>query len=218
MASLGQSFNVNSLPKDEGGEFTPLPEGWYNVVVKDSQLKPTKDGSGQYISIRLTVEGPTHAGRGIFTNLNIINKSPDAERIGRAQLRTVLECGGVQEFSDTDQLIGIRLQVKVAVKPARQDPATGRVYDADNEVKGYKAIEGAAMPAMGCGIPAFQQQPAPAFAAQPPAFQQPAPPYQAPQQAAQPVPAAAPWAAPQGQQPSAPAVSGTPPWAARPAA
>lgn len=204
MASLGQSFNVNSLPKDEGGEFTPLPEGWYNVVVKDSQLKPTKDGSGQYISIRLTVEGPTHAGRGIFTNLNIVNKSPDAERIGRAQLRTVLECGGVQEFSDTDQLIGIRMQVKVAVKPARQDPATGRVYDADNEVKGYKAIEGAAMPAMGGGIPALQQSPAaPAFTAQPPA---------------QPAPSAAPWAAPQGQQPAAPATGATPPWAARPAA
>ena len=212
MAFLGQSFNVNSLPKDEGGEFTPLPEGWYNVVVKDSQLKPTKDGSGQYISIRLTVEGPTHAGRGVFTNLNIVNKSPDAERIGRAQLRTILECGGVQEFSDTDQLIGIRLQVKVVVKPARQDPATGRVYDADNEVKGYKAIEDASMPA-------FQQPPAaPTLAAQPPAFQQPAPTYQAPQQAAQPVPAAAPWAAPQGQQPAAPATGSAPPWAARPAA
>ena len=211
MAFIGQSFSTNSLPQDAGGEFTPLPEGWYDVVVKTSDLKPTKDGSGQYISLRLTVEGPTHAGRGIFTNLNITNSSPDAERIGRSQLRTILELSGIDEFSDTDQLIGVRLSVKVAIKPARVDQITGKQYEADNEVKGYREASNAA------SKPYFAAPQAPAFAQQPAAFQQPQVPAfnQAPVQPAQSpaAPASPPWAAPQQHQ-QAPAASAAPFWAA----
>ena len=197
MAFIGQSFSTHSLPQDAGGEFTPLPEGWYDVVVKTSDLKPTKDGSGQYISLRLTVEGPTHAGRGIFTNLNITNRSPDAERIGRAQLRTILELSGIDEFSDTDQLIGARFAANVKVRAPYVDK-TGQQRDADNEVKGYRAASNAA------SKPSFAAPSAPAF-------------HQAPVQTAQSpaAPASPPWAAAAPQQAAPQVVAGyAPPWAA----
>lgn len=210
MAFIGQSFSTHSLPQDAGGEFTPLPEGWYDVVVKTADLKPTKDGSGQYISLRLTVEGPTHAGRGIFTNLNITNRSPDAERIGRAQLRTILELSGIDEFSDTDQLIGARFAANVKIRAPYVDK-TGQQRDADNEVKGYRAASNAA------SKPSFAAPTAPAFAQQPAAFQQPQVPafQQAAVQPAQSLAAQAspPWAAPQQHQ-QAPAASVAPFWAA----
>lgn len=212
MAFIGQSFSTHSLPQDAGGEFTPLPEGWYDVVVKSSELKPTKDGSGQYISLRLTVEGPTHAGRGIFTNLNITNRSPDAERIGRSQLRTILELSGIDEFSDTDQLIGARFAANVKVRAPYVDK-TGQQRDADNEVKGYRAASNAA------SKPSFAAQSAPAFAQQPAAFQQPQVPafQQAPVQPAQSpsAPASPPWAAAAPQQAAPQVIAGyAPPWAA----
>lgn len=45
MAYLDQPINVNELPED-GGDYTPLPPGDYQTVVKDAELKATNDGTG----------------------------------------------------------------------------------------------------------------------------------------------------------------------------
>jgi hypothetical protein len=113
------------------------------VTVKDAELKATNDGTGQYIKLRLDVTGPAHSGRVIFANLNIRNKSSAAEQIGRAQLGSLMKAAGLATLTDTDRLIGSSLVVKVAIREARTDPATGKkTYEASNEVKAYKAAEG----------------------------------------------------------------------------
>ena len=91
MAYLDQPINVNELPEDTGGDYTPLPPGDYQTVIKDAELKATNDGTGQYIKLRLDVTGPTHAGRVVFANVNIRNKSSAAEQIGRAQLGALMK-------------------------------------------------------------------------------------------------------------------------------
>lgn len=142
MAYLDQAINLTDLPEDTGGDFTPIPAGDYAVTVKDAELNATKDGTGQYIKLRLDVTGPDHSGRVIFANLNIRNKSSAAEQIGRAQLGSLMKAAGLATLTDTDQLIGSSLVVKVAIREARTDPATGKTYEASNEVKAYKAAEG----------------------------------------------------------------------------
>lgn len=132
MAFIGD-FKRDSLPKGEG--FTPVPAGWYIVTISGSEVKETKDGTGTYIKLVLDIQGPSHAGRKIFSNINIRNKSPDAERIGLQQLREIMEAGGLDDVTDSDQLIGVTLEAKVAVKPASGD------YEAGNEIKGYRGIE-----------------------------------------------------------------------------
>ena len=90
MAYLDTPINANDLPDDTGGDYTPLPEGEYSVTIKDAEVKATNDGTGQYIKLRLDVQGPTHAGRVVFSNINIRNKSEQAEQIGRGQLKAVM--------------------------------------------------------------------------------------------------------------------------------
>lgn len=132
MAFLGQTFDVNTLP--EGGNYDPLPPGWYTATIADAELKTTKDGSGQYIKVRYDITGPTHQGRVVFGNLNIKNASAKAEEIGRQQLGEIMRAIGLARVTDTDQLIGGVLQIKLSVRAATEE------YSAQNEVRGFKAI------------------------------------------------------------------------------
>ncbi len=135
---LNEEFNVATLPTGTKN-FDPLPPGWYGASITEAELKTTKDGSGQYIKVRYTITGPTHEGRVVFGNLNTRNASLKAEEIGRAQLGDVMRAIGVPSVSDTDQLIGGVLQIKIVIRPADGQ------YAEQNEIKGYKANDGSAL-------------------------------------------------------------------------
>lgn len=155
MARLNESFNANELPEDTGGDYTPLPAGDYNVTIVDAEIKDTKSKTGQYINLKLEVNGPTHIGRFLFAIVNIKNESSVAEQIGRGQLGSILRALGIETLEDTDQLIGGPLCVKVAVKAA-----SGQ-YAAGNEIKAYKVQGDAPAPAPRAAVAA---KPAPAAA------------------------------------------------------
>ena len=147
MAFLGQTFDANELPQGTGGNFEPLPEGNYNATITQAELKDTNDKTGQYIKLRLDITGPSHQGRVIFSNLNIKNASAKAEEIGRQQLGDIMRAVGLAKVTDTDQLIGGNVNIKLTIRAARTDEKTGKTYEASNEVKGYRAINGGAAPA-----------------------------------------------------------------------
>lgn len=154
MAFLEHAINLDDLPESSGdGEFKPLPAGWYSATINKAELKPTKDGTGQYIAIRYDITGPTHQGRVVFGNVNIRNKSEKAEEIGRAQLGDIMRAIGLKQVSDTDQLIGGSLQIKLDIKTDEQ-------YGTRNEVKGFKT-SGDAMP-IAASISSFPKPASPA--------------------------------------------------------
>ena len=152
MAFLEHAINLEDLPESTSGEFTPLPAGWYSATINKAELKPTKDGTGQYIAIRYDITGPTHQGRVVFGNVNIRNKSEKAEEIGRAQLGDIMRSVGLKQVSDTDQLVGGSLQIKLEIKTDD--------YGTKNEVKGFKA-SGDAMP-IAASVPTFPKPASPA--------------------------------------------------------
>lgn len=136
MSFLDTTFNVNDLPASQNiGEFTPLPEGWYDANIAGAELKTTKAGNGQYISIQYSIIGPTHQGRVVFGNLNIRNPNPKAEEIGRQQLGDLMRAIGLASVSDTDQLIGGMLSIKLKIRKSDQ-------YGDSNDISSYKALTG----------------------------------------------------------------------------
>jgi hypothetical protein len=139
MAFLNEEFNVNELPQGNGN-FEPVPAGWYTATISQSELKDTKAGNGQYIKLRYDITGPSHQGRVVFGNLNIKNANPKAEEIGRQQLGDIMRAIGLAKVTDTDQLIGGHIGIKLDVKEDAQ-------YGASNEVKAFKSISGSAAPA-----------------------------------------------------------------------
>ena len=141
MAFLTESFDVDQLPQGTSS-FDPLPAGWYTAHITQAELKATNDGNGQYIKLRYDITGPTHQGRVVFGNLNIKNASAQAEEIGRQQLGEVMRAIGLSRVTDTDQLIGGNLSIKLDIRAARTDDKTGKTYDATNEVKGFRSLTG----------------------------------------------------------------------------
>jgi hypothetical protein len=140
MAFLTEEFNVNDLPVSKMGSFEPLPAGWYTATINQAELKDTKANNGQYIKLRYDITGPTHQGRVVFGNLNIKNANPKAEEIGRQQLGEIMRAIGLAKVTDTDQLIGGQISIKLEIKQDDQ-------YGASNEVKGFRSVAGSPAPA-----------------------------------------------------------------------
>ena len=138
MAFLDQTYDVDQLPKGNNN-FEPLPAGWYNVSITGADVKKTKQGNGEYIAVRYDITGPTHQGRVVFANLNIKNPNPKAEEIGRQKLGDIMRAIGLARVTDTDQLIGGQLAIKLSVKKSEE-------FGDSNDVKGFKAIEGSIPP------------------------------------------------------------------------
>lgn len=237
------NFDARQVAPDTGA-LDPVPAGWYNVMIDQSEKKPTNDGQGEYLELRYNVLDGQHAGRKLFGRHNIRNASAQAQEIAWKQLSAVCHAVQMLVVQDSQQLHGIPLKIKVSLRAARTDNETGKTYDASNDIKAWKNINepteaappGAA-PAPAGGVPAgfgapagFAPQQAPAAppaawgapAAAPAAWQPAQPPaappqYQQPQPPAAQPPAAQPWqgGAPAGvQQPW----QGGPPAVAQPPA
>jgi len=152
-------FNAADVPPAE--DFTPIPAGEYLMQITDSDMKATKDGTGQYLELTLQVIDGEHKGRLCWDRLNLINKNPKAVEIAQRSLSSICRATGVPSVHDSAQLHGKPLVARVKyVEPQGQ-------YDAKNDIKAYKPASGA---------PATAGQPASAAPAKPAqaAAQQPA--------------------------------------------
>lgn len=134
MAFLDQSFSLDELPVSTSS-FEPLPAGWYTAIINKAEVKTTKTGDGEYISVRYDITGPTHQGRVVFGNINFKNPNAKAEEVARKQLGEIMRAIGLNRVSDTDQLIGGQLSIKLVVQNDAQ-------YGDRNEIKGFKAAGG----------------------------------------------------------------------------
>lgn len=132
MASLDFAYTAADLPVSTSS-FEPLPAGWYTASITGAEIKNTKAGTGQYIAVKYTITGPSFQGRIVFGNLNIKNPNVKAEEIGRQQLGEIMRAINLPKVTDTDQLIGGNLGIKLDVKRSEE-------YGDSNEVKGFKTI------------------------------------------------------------------------------
>lgn len=165
------AINFDATTVEPNASFDPLPAGWYNANITSSEMNPTKDGSGAYIQLELTILDGQYANRKVFDRLNVQNKSQVAQEIAYATLSSICHATGVIQVQDTSQLHGIPMEVKLSVRPASDG------YEAANDVKGYRASSQGAG-----GMSQAPQMAAPAQ--QPPAQQPPAQNWNAPQQSA----------------------------------
>jgi hypothetical protein len=145
MAFLNEEFDASTV-EVSNNQYDPVPAGWYSVKVTDADLRTTKAGNGQYIAVRYDITGPSHQGRVVYGNLNIKNPNPKAEEIGRQQLAELMGAIGLKKVSDTDQLIGGELEVKLSIRQSEQ-------YGDSNDVKGYKSATGSVPPAPQASAP-----------------------------------------------------------------
>ena len=141
MGFLEETFDIKDMPVEESRDFAPIPAGWYTASISGADARDTKKGTGKYIAVRFDIIGPEYQGRVVWCNLNTRNPNQQAEEIGRRQLGTIMRAIGLAKLEDSDQLLGGTLQIKVTV-------INDKNYGPGNEVKGFKAANGSAPPAV----------------------------------------------------------------------
>jgi len=132
MAQLPNQFDANTINPNTA--FEPLPAGWYNVMITDSEMKQTKAGTGYYLQLTLQVLDGQYANRKLFERLNLVNPNPTAQEIAQQTLSAICHATGVLQITDSVQLHNKPMAVKTTVKHDEQ-------YGDKNEIKGYKATE-----------------------------------------------------------------------------
>jgi hypothetical protein len=128
MARLSETFVADEA---EDLSFEPLPPGVYVAQVKKTDLKVTKAGDGEYIALQweiLEADDDRYVGRVVFQNLNIVNPSEMATKIGRSQLKQITKAMGIDNLTDTDELLGTPVKITLKIRKGKDG------YDDSNDV------------------------------------------------------------------------------------
>jgi hypothetical protein len=130
------AYNFNAEEVEPSSSFDPIPAGWYQAIISNSEMKATRDGYGEYLSLTLQVIDGQYQNRLVFARLNLKNANDKAVDIARKDLAAICRAVGVMSPQASEELHDIPLMIKVKVRPASGD------YEASNDIGGYKAVEG----------------------------------------------------------------------------
>ncbi|NLX57719.1 MAG: DUF669 domain-containing protein [Phycisphaerae bacterium] len=135
MANLN-GFDANTV--EPSSTFDPLPAGKYLAAVTGTEMKATKDGTGSYLNVELTVLDGLFKDRKVWDRLCLNHPNAQAVKIARGNLSALCRAVGVLQPRDSVELHNIPLVITVKVKK-RED--TGELA---NEVRGYARKDTAA--------------------------------------------------------------------------
>ena len=188
MAYIG--FNADSVP-DVPNSYDPLPAGDYLVEISATNVEMSQKGN-ELLKVTFDVLQPDqYQGRKVFSNYTIGGNNPVAIATGQGILKQVCRSIGLMHVTDSAEMHGIPLCIRVVVKEYQ-----GKV---SNEPVAYWSTQ-SAPPPQSKAKPSAPSSAAPGGYAQPGQSQ----PWQAPRQA--PPPQGQPW-----QQAPAPAQQYAPP-------
>tara|TARA_Y100000593_G_scaffold80757_1_gene150837 strand:+ start:1029 stop:1508 length:480 start_codon:yes stop_codon:yes gene_type:complete len=139
MANLQQFFEDEFVPEsiDTSNDFDAIPAGDYSLIVKGTEVKKTKAGTGQILSVEYEVLDGECIGRKLFGNFNLVNPNRQAVDIGRKQLAQLSQAVGIRgPLRDSAQLHDVPFRAVVICKKSEQ-------YGMQNEIRKYLPMSAA---------------------------------------------------------------------------
>lgn len=129
-------LNFDASTVEPRSAFTPIPAGDYICVAEASEMKVANSGNGEYLQIELKViEGPQE-GRRLWERLSLKHSNQTTSEIAYRTLSSICHAVGKTTISDSAELHGIPMKVRVIVKESQQ-------YGPQNEIRGYSPVGGA---------------------------------------------------------------------------
>jgi len=119
-------------------DFAPIPTGEYTAKITESEWRWSKNNpENQYLALVMVILDGDFTGRKLFVNLNLRHPKDTVKSIANQELKRICNAVGVYRIeNDSQELHGIPFIVKLQLS------ADGF----EIKVKGYKAIDGDAMP------------------------------------------------------------------------
>ena len=150
MADLSPLGFIPAEIEDMGDGFKVVPPGIYDVVIVESDVKPTRSG-GKMLELKYQIVSGPNAGDFLTDRLNIDNASETAKRIGLSQLKNICDAiGFAGMLKDSNQLHGKVFSVKVVVEKFESNKEAGKMLESNKIEKRMKkgsAVASAPAPA-----------------------------------------------------------------------
>lgn len=124
-----EGFNAEKVAPQQ--PLDTLPPGDYTAVIVESDKKPTKNGEGAYIELKMQIVEGQFKNRYQWDRLNLWNKSEQAVSIAQSTLSAICHAVGVLQPRDTSQLHGKPLTISVGTRKNQENELI-------NTIKGYK--------------------------------------------------------------------------------
>jgi len=134
-------LNFDASQVEPNAPIEVLPPGDYIVQIVGSEMKSTKDETGQMLWLEYDIIDGEFAGRKMWDRLNLVNKNSQAVEIAQRTLSAICRAVGKMAVSDSEELHFKPLIASVKVRPAGPDRNNVQ-REAQNEVKGYKPVGG----------------------------------------------------------------------------
>jgi hypothetical protein len=117
MASFGHTFDASAV--EPLGNYDVLPPGKYVAQIVNSEMRPTKDGMGQYLYLELDILEGAARGRRLFDRINLVNSNPETVQIAQRTLSSICRAAGKLQVSNSEQLHLIALVLEVKIRPPK---------------------------------------------------------------------------------------------------
>lgn len=132
MANLGGTYDATGGQKMD--DRSVLPEAEYVSQICKSEVKNAKRAPNRYVNLEFEVLEGDRKGARFWSMLNLWNDNEQAVEIAQRELNSICHACGKLRVSDTEELHGIPIRVKLKVSPARDG------YEAQNRVAAYKPL------------------------------------------------------------------------------
>ena len=117
MARFDTTFDASGVEPLTGYEL--LPPGDYFAQIVESEMRPTRNGNGEFLWIAMDIlEGPLQ-GRKAFDQLNLINPNPTTVEMAQRTLSAICHATGKLQVGDSEELHLVPMTIQVKIKPPK---------------------------------------------------------------------------------------------------
>ena len=138
MADFGHIFDASQIEPSTAYEV--LPPGKYLAQIVNSEMRPTRDGMGQYLYLEIDILEGQYAGRKLFDRLNLSNPNPSAAEIAQRTLSSICRAVGRLQVNNSEQLHLVPFVADVKVRPPRGE------YGESNSIRYLPRSQGPSSP------------------------------------------------------------------------
>jgi hypothetical protein len=133
--------------KVEPNDFGVIPAGDYEACIVNSEMKATKDGTGQYLNLEIQIVGGQYQNRKLFEKLNLVNKNDTAVTIAKGTLSAICRAVNVLTPNDSSELHNKTFRVSLTTK---KSDYSGEM---ENRIKSFKPRSAGPVVAAGVSVP-----------------------------------------------------------------